>query len=576
MGHAEAVLAEQVERLRLQAAAIASLARAVEACGDDLGAVMRAIVRSAAETLGCEQVGVWLLSADGSELVCKTQVRLASGAFADGTVLHARDYPRYFEALASGRAIDAHDAREDPRTSEFRAGYLEPLGITSMMDAAIRVGGRVIGVVCHEHMGPARVWTSDEVAFAGAIADQVALAIASDERQRLEEEREHMSQQLLHAQKLESLGVMAGGLAHDFNNLLGVIVGNVDYARSLSSDRALREPLEDALKAAARATNLTRQLLAYSGGTRLDRQSLDLAEQIREIAALVAASISKKVRITLELAPVPVVLADPTQLQQVIMNLMLNAAEAIGDASGEVRVTTALREPAPEERAAILVGADRVGGACVVLEVRDDGCGMAREGVESIFDPFFTTKGPGRGLGLSAVLGILQSHGAALGVRTAPGRGTSIRLYFAPLSQAAAVARISSIDELGGEGTVLVVDDEEDVGRAVERMLRTLGYQVRRARGCTEALREVARGGLADVVLLDLTMPDKSGIETLRYLRALHQELPVVLMSGYRERISTEALPAGEIVSFLQKPFTIAELARKLREALGAASCAAG
>src|SRR5262249_21337703 len=156
---------------------------------------------------------------------CLTLYELSRNEHSSGTVLSAADYPRYFAALETGRAIDASDAREDPRTSEFRVGYLVPLGITSMMDAAIREEGRVIGVVCQEHVGPRRTWTQDEVAFAGAIADQVALLMTAEDRRRLQEERERVRVQLLAMQRLEGLGVLAGSMAQEFSNLLIVILG---------------------------------------------------------------------------------------------------------------------------------------------------------------------------------------------------------------------------------------------------------------------------------------------------------------------------------------------------------------
>ena len=238
-------LAELVGRLQKQQAAIVRLARR-QAQGTNLTETLSAVVIEAAETLNVERVGVWILSEDRQELRCLRSYLLSNQTLGGGQRLHAVDYPVYFAALETGRGIDAHDAREDPRTREFRDGYLVPLGITSMLDAAIRDEGRVIGIVCHEHVGEPRRWTPDELAFAGASADQVAMALAAAERHRNAAEREEMQKHLLHAQKLESLGVLAGGIAHDFNNLLVGILTNAQYAREqLAPEHPARAAIDD-------------------------------------------------------------------------------------------------------------------------------------------------------------------------------------------------------------------------------------------------------------------------------------------------------------------------------------------
>ncbi|HEU5056694.1 MAG TPA: GAF domain-containing protein, partial [Kofleriaceae bacterium] len=222
-------LSEQIGRMARQQEALVRLARRGLAEGDAVQQAIREVTREAARAIEVERASVWLLSADRQELRLVTLYETSPDRDSRGVVLLASEYPRYFDALESGRAIDAQDACSDPRTSEFRDGYLEPLGITSMLDAAIRDGGRVTGVVCHEHVGAQRIWTSDEIAFAGAIADQVALILSTAERLRLEQDRERMRLELIHTQRLESIGTLAAGVAHEISNPLAYIATNLEY-----------------------------------------------------------------------------------------------------------------------------------------------------------------------------------------------------------------------------------------------------------------------------------------------------------------------------------------------------------
>ena len=371
-----------------------------------------------------------------------------------------------------------------------------------------------------------------------------------------------------HVQKLESIGVLAGGIAHDFNNLLHVVLGNADLARArLPADSPALETLGEVIRAAHRATDLTRQLLAYSGKGAFVLRHLDLSREVREMATLLRTAISKQATLVWELDPdIPSISADETQIRQIVMNLITNASDALGDSPGTITLRTGT-VPGEELDAA---------GEFVNLEVADTGIGMASETLQRIFDPFFSTKFSGRGLGLAAVMGIVEAHRGLIRIRTAPGEGTAFRVLFpsAYVEADAADSPASIQDEWRGSGTLLIVEDEEGVRAVAERMLEGLGFHALTAEDGREAIKVVAAQGRSlAAVLLDLSMPHMGGPETLRRLRALQPGLPVVLMSGYTEQeVASHFLEENSgAVAFLQKPFLPGDLVAVLRRVLEAA-----
>ena len=376
-----------------------------------------------------------------------------------------------------------------------------------------------------------------------------------------------------HVQKLESIGVLAGGIAHDFNNLLHVVLGNADIALSRLPRRApAREPLEEVVRATLRAADLTRQLLAYSGKGAFVVRHLDLSKEVREMATLLRTAISKQAVLGWELAPeLPSVEADATQIRQIVMNLITNASDALGESAGTITLRTGVVRsetmnddhfgPPPH-------GEDRLEQApevYVYLEVGDTGSGMNPDTLARIFDPFFSTKFAGRGLGLAAVMGIVQAHHGLIRIRTEPGEGTSFRLLFPPSGKASPPTEVPAAGkpEWRGSGTVLVVDDEEGVREVAERMLQEIGFHTIAAEDGRHALEVLERfGGEITAVLLDLSMPRMGGRETLVRIRALRPEIPVVMISGYTEQVVAQQLDRSEhsMVGFLQKPFLAEDL----------------
>jgi PAS domain S-box-containing protein len=402
------------------------------------------------------------------------------------------------------------------------------------------------------------------------------------DRRREEEERVRMLDEVHQARRVESLGVLAGGIAHDFNNLLAAVLGNADLALAELAEGARARPLVEQIhKAAVHAAELTRQMLTYAGRGTVAIERVDVSETVRDMSQLLGASIPKKVDLSFELADgLPAVEADPAQLRQIVMNLVVNGAEAAGDAAGRVMVRTGPGGDAAAADADLVLGGLERGRQGVLLEVADTGCGMDPDTLRRAFDPFFSTKFTGRGLGLAAVRGIVLRHKGALAVRSRPGGGSRFRVLFPEAGPAPAAApapapgaRSGAADPPAawrGSGAVLVVDDEEQVRTMAARMLAALGFTALAAAGGREAAELVAAGG-AEIraVLLDLTMPEMDGRETLARLRALRGDLPVILCSGYDLLEHTERYADLALSGFLQKPYRVAELASALRTALG-------
>jgi two-component system cell cycle sensor histidine kinase/response regulator CckA len=388
-----------------------------------------------------------------------------------------------------------------------------------------------------------------------------------------ESEQQAFDRQLQETQKLESLGILAGSIAHDFNNLLTGIIGNANLARCESDENPELQVYLDQIEiAATRAADLCRQMLAYSGKGRFVVEELNLNSAVEETARLVQISISKKVDLQYALLPqLPLIRADATQVRQVLMNLLINAAEAVGDNRGTILVSTRVVSIG----GANLPQGNLVGplapGRYVCLRVRDTGSGMSPETRKRIFEPFYTTKKTGRGLGLAAVLGIMRGHKGALSVESEPGKGTCFELHFPCVESDVSKATAGEGGEMPWKrcGTVLVVDDEDTVRVAVSLMLQSLGFVVLHVSNGAEAVAAVAeRTEDFALVLLDLTMPQLHGDESLRGMRRFQPKLKAIVMSGYDESEVLECFADQSMEAFLQKPFRLPQLRQKIHQLL--------
>lgn len=386
-------------------------------------------------------------------------------------------------------------------------------------------------------------------------------------------ERRRMEEAMRQAQKLESLGILAGGIAHDFNNLLTAILGNLGIATlQLPEGHGVQGYLRKAEATALRASELTRQMLDYTGRGVFLMQPTDLNQVSREMASLLQVSISKKVELSFLFGEeLPPILADPAQLQQVVMNLIINASDAIGEANGVIQLSTGLANLDAAQIAALHQAAPLLPGRYATLCVQDSGCGMAPEVLARIFDPFFTTKFTGRGLGLSAMLGILRAHKGGIQIHSEPGRGSRFCLYFPLAEQASKIGAAPTSPErsFGRFGTILLVDDEPEIRQSTSSLLRQLGFQVLEAADGQEALDLFrAHPGSIQAVLMDQTMPRMDGTAAAAAILSLDPKARIILSSGFpsgEELLKSSTLRA---TAFLPKPYQIQDLVAVLHQVL--------
>ncbi|MEM7160658.1 MAG: response regulator, partial [Myxococcota bacterium] len=375
------------------------------------------------------------------------------------------------------------------------------------------------------------------------------------------------------SQRLESLAVLAGGIAHDFNNLLVGVLGNAEAAAaSLPRDSPAREPISHVSKAAMRAADLSRQMLAYAGQGSFTIEPIELSKLVQEMVHLLRSLIPNNVKLDLELAEhLPFVEGDVTQLRQVVMNLITNAADACRANGGTITIRTGAQRHESEDLLRTY-GAELAPGFYLHLEVDDEGVGMDTETRRRIFDPFFTTKKTGRGLGLAAALGIIRKLEGAIRVQSTPGRGTRFRILL-PARARRPRTRSAPLPVLKegwrGEGTVLLVDDEALVRRAATRMLNSLGFTVAAMSNGAEAIEWATdHPGEAAIVLLDMSMPGLSGVDTFQRLQQLDPSIRVIMSSGRQRKDVLATLHEQGLTAFLAKPYRLTDLRDLLRQVL--------
>jgi len=540
-------------RLRRHNEILRALAKS-QAAGP-LESQLRAITEAASQSMDVARTSIWIYDEQHTAIRVLDLFERPEGRHSSGTELRACDFLEYFTALEAERVIVAHDACRDPATRCFADVYLRPLNIGSLLDAPIRVSGRVVGVICHEHVGPPRTWTDEDQSAAGSMADFVSLAMEGHERRRAEASLRENQEMLQHAQKMDALGRLAGGMAHDFNNLLTVIIG---YAR-IVSDQLVGDPILANVKeisaAGERARELTGQLLAVSRRQILRTESLDLNQVVGELEKMLLRLIGADLTLTSRLQASPsIVSADRGQLEQVLLNLVLNARDAT-PAGGTITMSTHNEDG-------------------VVLSVTDTGHGIAPEVKARIFEPFFTTKpvGKGTGLGLSMVYGIVHQSGGTITVRSEPGEGATfaVRLPSAVAQASDAPENLEPEPNVRGTETILVVEDEMQLRQLAKAVLEPLGYTVLLACDVDEALGHCRkRSGKIHLLISDVVMPKASGPVVAERVLELCPKTAVLFISGYAvsalDGIYPSTIPAAQ---FLQKPYTPETLGRRVRQAL--------
>ncbi len=459
-------------------------------------------------------------------------------------------------------------------------GLTERLALAD--EGALREGSITVEEVVTDVQGRERTFETSKFVVERCGKEPVLGGIGFDitERKRAAEERLVFERRLLQSQKLESLGVLAGGIAHDFNNLLLSILGNTDLALAkLAPESPVRGYLLSIEQASQRAADLTNQMLAYSGRGRFVVGPINLSRLVEEMGQLLKTVVSKRATLSYRLAgDLPAVEADATQLRQVVMNLIINASDALEVRGGIITVATGVVEADAAYLQAVSVDQPLQEGRYVSFEVSDTGRGMDRETRARIFDPFFSTKHTGRGLGLAAVLGIVRGHHGGIKVCSAPGQGSSFKVLLpASCDREAGPAVAAAGDDAAGagvsrgRGTILLVDDEESVRATAASMLQECGFSVLTAADGLEALEifRVRSGGLAGV-LLDMTMPRMGGEEAFTEMQLLDPLVPVILSSGYSEQDAVSRFVGRGLAGFIQKPYRVRTLAEKLAQALAA------
>jgi signal transduction histidine kinase/CheY-like chemotaxis protein len=539
-----------------------------------LDRLFAAVATTCAQLLGAESVGIRLV--EGDELV-------VAGTWGDGRGVMVTPRLKIGESVsglvaATGQPIVVTDPANDPRLIPPHREALARFGYAGLMAVPITPGDRVAGVLSVQTLRQGG-FTADDLALVTAFASHVAVALENNrlyaEGRRAYDQLSQTQNQLVQAQKMQAIGQLAGGIAHDFNNLLTVIGGRTDMLlHRMRPDDPFRRDVDAINTTAQRATDLTRQLLAFSRKQVLEPKVLDLNRVVGELTPLLQRLIGEHIELITVLDPaLGAVKADPRQLEQVLMNLTLNARDAMPE-GGRVTLETA-NVTLDADYARDHIGV--VPGPHVMLAVSDTGEGMDPETVARIFEPFFTTKGPGKGtgLGLATVYGIVKQSDGNIWVYSEPGRGTTFKIYLPRVFDSPDTAPASAVatHAPGGAETILLVEDEAAVRQLARDILAAQGYNVLEAGHGGEALLLAARhAGTIDLLLTDVVMPHMSGRVLAERLAATRPETRVLYMSGYTDNavVHHGVLDAGTV--YLQKPFTPDSLARKVREVLDGGS----
>ncbi len=385
------------------------------------------------------------------------------------------------------------------------------------------------------------------------------------DRKRAEMDRLEMERHLLHVQKLESLGVLAGGIAHDFNNLLMGIMGNAELlSMMLPKNSKPVKYVHSILKASERAASLCGQMLAYSGRANFKKEVVDVSKLVRKMKGMLMVSISKRVRLNFRLPEkLPLIEADPTQMSQVIMNLIINSSEAIGDKQGTITLSTGVTYCSEDYLAQISLDEQLPEGEYVSIEISDNGCGMDETIKKRIFEPFFTTKFTGRGLGMAAVHGIVRAHQGGIEIHSTQDEGTKVRILLPTIGTACGKdAHLgSALPYETKRPLVLLVDDEPEIRSLGKEMLEMSGYSVMVAENGISAL-ELFRQHSHEIkcVILDLTMPEMDGEETLQQLISICPKAKIVISSGHDMANMASRLKGVKVSGFLKKPYRLTQI----------------
>jgi len=425
----------------------------------------------------------------------------------------------------------------------------------------------VCGVVVVQSYRDAELYTTKDLELLSYAGRTISIAV---DRKRIEEERRELGVRILRSQKMESLGTFAGGISHEFNNLLQSILGSSGLAaQMLPQESPIHSQLRVIERAAHHAAELTSQMLAFAGKGRFIVQDLDLSAEAEEAARFLPAALVKEGALHINLdSNLPRISADAAEIRQMVNNILTNALEATVDTGESVTVKTGVEHRSRAQLESAILGEDLQPGSYVVLEVSDNGSGMGPEILAKIFDPFFSTKFTGRGLGMAAVLGIIRANQGAIRVESSPGDGTTVRVYLPTSGESSEGAKqlLEGEKAQGNEpATVMVVDDDDAIRDLCREMLEQVGFEVVTAADGVVAVELLRDAPFAfDAVVLDMTMPRLSGVETFRALAEIRADLPVIVASGYSEQDAGVTFQGNGPSAYLQKPYRLKELVATL------------
>ena len=384
----------------------------------------------AARALNVERVAVWILADENRSLRCRYLLQVSSRQVFQGAVLRAQDFPSYFQALEQHRTIAADDALGATTTGELRESYLEPLGITSLLDAAIYIGGKVVGVVCHEHIGARRTWSEAESDFAAAVADTIARVYSDYEHRHAETALASYQQHLMELHRMEALGRMAAGVAHDFRGIVSIALGFTELIRRVpnlppQADHYAQRVIE----ALQRGQNLTQDIMNFGKDDPVSPRVLDIGTSLTKSSPMFRVLLGGSIRLRIRSSgPVSRVFMDASQFERMMLNLVINARDAM-PSGGELDI---------DYQDAVVGDEDDERATYVAIYVRDTGAGMDQTTQDNAFKPFFTTKGDrGTGLGLVIVDQIVARAGGRLKIESEVGQGTTVQIYLPRIAGAA-------------------------------------------------------------------------------------------------------------------------------------------
>ena len=474
----------------------------------------------------------------------------------------------------NGQPVLVRDAREDPRFYP-QIDVLSGLETRSILCVPLRTKGKTIGVLEAINKSDGTSFTDEDLRLMSVFSSQAAVAIENarlygELKDRLQEEKQ-LKRELMRTEKLRALGQMASGIAHDFNNILAAILGYAELAvYDLSEEHIARHSIDQIVRAGYRAKDLVKQILAFTRKSEEKRIPLNLRAVVEEAIGLIRASVPSTIEIRQELESAPeTVLADATQVHQVLMNLCANASHAMRENGGTLEVT--LQSAVVSSGEAVFCP-DLRPGSYVRLSVVDTGHGMDQATIDRIFDPYFTTKekGVGTGMGLAVTLGIVRSHGGAIAVVSDPGKGSTFHVYFPSTEDATDEPVQNGGSELSrGTGRILFVDDEKHLATLGKQMLERLGYTVHMSTCPLEALDEFRSSASSyDLVVSDVTMPKMTGDELAQRIKELNPRTPVILCTGFTERISERDAETLGVTALLAKPLMMGELAAAVRRTI--------